>query len=99
MVSICSRMARNTWALVSPGGRFIGHNRRFGAGRRRGKHVLFAFDQRGSIVAGRFESVAVGDGVGGARLHAVAAEDTAVVIDVVDPVSYTHLTLPTKRIV
>ncbi len=33
---------------------------------------------------GQLEAVAVGDGVGGAGLHAVAAEDAAVVVDVVD---------------
>src|SRR5450631_2234291 len=84
MVSICSRMAPNTWPLVSAGGRFVGHDRRLGACRHRGKHVLFAFDQRGSIIAGRFESMAVGNRVGGARLYAIPAENTAIVIDVVD---------------
>ena len=49
-----------------------------------GKHILFAFDQRGRVVAGRFEAVAVRDRVGGAGLHTIAAEDAAVVIDVVD---------------
>ena len=33
-------------ALVSAGGRWVGHNRRLDACRQRGKHVLFAFDQR-----------------------------------------------------
>ena len=55
-----------------------------GARRQGGQHVLFAFDQRGSIVAGYFESVAVRDRVGGAGLHAVTTEDAAIVIDIVD---------------
>ena len=50
----------------------------------RPQQFLFGVDQRRRIVAGDFEIVAVGDGVGGAGFHAVAAEDAAVVVDVVD---------------
>src|SRR5579871_143436 len=48
------------------------------------EHLLFAVNQRRSIVAGEFESVAMCDGVRGAGLHAVSAEDAPVVIDVVN---------------
>jgi hypothetical protein len=50
----------------------------------RHQHVFFAHDQIGGVQAGEFESVTMGNGVGGAGLDAVAAEDAAVVIDVVD---------------
>ena len=59
-------------------------NAAVGARRHRGEHVFFPLDQRGGVVAGGLEAVAVGDGVGGAGLHAVPAENAAVVIDVVD---------------
>src|SRR5579872_645062 len=48
------------------------------------QHVFFAFDQRGCVVAGYFETVAMGDGVSGTGLDAIAAKDAAVVVDVVD---------------
>src|SRR4051812_37706813 len=84
MVSICSLMALNTERLMRSGGHFICHDRWFGARRYRNKHVLLPLDQRGRIVAGHLETVAVRDGVGGAGLHAVAAKNTPVVIDIVD---------------
>src|ERR1035441_2827689 len=62
-------------------GHFIGHNRHFGASRSGSRHGRFALDQRCSIVAGRFEPVAVRYLFVGPRFHAVAAEDAAVVID------------------
>ena len=48
------------------------------------QHVFLAHDQGGGVEAGQLEAVAVGDGVGGAGFDAVAAEDAAVVVDVVD---------------
>src|SRR5579864_4248478 len=48
------------------------------------EHVLLALDQRGGVVAGLFETVAMSNGVGGTSLDAITAEDTAGVIDVVD---------------
>src|SRR6185312_14539583 len=48
------------------------------------QHLFLAVDQRGGVIAGDLEAMAVGDGVGGAGLHAISAEDAAVVIDVVD---------------
>ena len=48
------------------------------------QHSLFAINQCGSVVAGDFEAVAVGDGVGGTGFDAKAAEDAAVVIDVIN---------------
>ena len=62
----------------------------FGAGleRKGGKnwheHVFLAHNQIGGVQRGELEAVAVGDGVGGAGLDTVAAEDAAVVVDVVD---------------
>src|SRR5580698_156186 len=47
------------------------------------EHVFFAHDKRGGVEAGQLETVAVGDGVGGAGFDAIATEDAAVVIDVV----------------
>ena len=46
--------------------------------------LVFAVDQGVDVVGGELEAVAVGDGVGGAGLDAVAAKDAAGVIDVVD---------------
>ena len=48
------------------------------------EHVFFAHDQVGGVEGGELEAVAVGDGVGGAGFNTVAAEDAAVVVDVVD---------------
>ena len=48
------------------------------------QHLLLAVNQRGSVVAGVLESVAVGDGIGGTSLDAVSAKDAAVVVDVID---------------
>ena len=55
-----------------------------GMARRRHQQVFLAHDQGGRVQAGQLEAVAVGDGVRGAGLDAVAAEDAAVVVDVVD---------------
>jgi hypothetical protein len=52
--------------------------------RDRHQHVFLAHDQIGSVQRGQLETVTVGDGVGGAGFNAVAAEDAAVVIDVID---------------
>src|SRR5208337_2269663 len=51
--------------------------------RRSGQQLLLAVYQVAGVVGGQFEAVAVGNCVGGAGLHAIAAEDAAVVIDVV----------------
>src|SRR5258708_17680247 len=48
------------------------------------QHLLFAVDQIRRVEARQFESVAVGDGVGWARLYAIPAENTAVVVNVVN---------------
>src|ERR1043166_9069453 len=48
------------------------------------KHLLFAVDQIGRIQCGDLKSVAVRDGVGGAGLDTISAEDAAVVIDVIN---------------
>jgi hypothetical protein len=52
--------------------------------RSRNEEVFFAHDQGRSVEAGEFEAVAMRDGVGGTGFDAVAAEDAAVVVDVVD---------------
>ena len=48
------------------------------------QHSFFAHDQRGGIVAGQLETVAVCDGVRRAGLDAKTAENTAVIVDIVD---------------
>src|SRR5271156_3088044 len=48
------------------------------------EELLFAVDEGVYVVGGEFETMAVGDGVGGAGFDAIAAEDAAAVIDVVD---------------
>src|ERR1700728_832687 len=48
------------------------------------EHVLFAVDQRGNVIAGDLKTVAVRDGVGGTRFDAIAAEDAARIVDVVN---------------
>src|SRR5689334_13460655 len=53
-------------------------------GLHRSKKLLFAVHQVAGVVSGQFEPVAMGDGVSGTGLNAVAAEDAAVVIDVVN---------------
>src|SRR5262245_36535003 len=52
--------------------------------RQRGQQLLFAIDEIGGIEGCEFEAVPVGDGVGWTSLHAVSAEDAAVVVDVVN---------------
>src|SRR5215208_1905737 len=81
IVSTCSRISRN---ISVRAGVLFRDNRWPGFGRDRRKHILLAHDQGGGIVAGDLEAVAVRDGIGGACFHAVTAEDTAVVVDVVD---------------
>src|SRR5271157_1270216 len=48
------------------------------------EQLLLAVNQVAGVVRGQLEAVTVGDRVGGAGFHAVAAEDAAVVIDVVN---------------
>src|SRR6266576_3561216 len=55
-----------------------------GKHRRRDEEVFLAHDQVGGVEAGELETVAVGDGIGGAGLDTIAAEDAAVVVDIVD---------------
>jgi len=56
-----------------------------GRTRRPGLEELFlAVDERVDVVGREFDAVAVGDGVRGARLDAISAEDAARVVDVVD---------------
>ena len=64
-------------ALVEHG---VGADVRGGAG----EQLLLAINQVAGVVGGQLEAVAVGDGVCRAGLDAIAAEDAAVVIDVVD---------------
>ena len=45
---------------------------------------FFAIDHGIDVIGGELEAVAVGNGVGGASLNAISAEDAARVIDVVD---------------
>src|SRR5580658_1395595 len=59
----------------------LGHT---GLADRRHQHVFLAVDQSRRIERGQFKAVSVSDGVGGAGFDAVAAKDTAVVVDVVD---------------
>ena len=48
------------------------------------EHLLFAVDERGGIVAGELEAMAMSDRVSWTGFNAIAAENTAIVIDVVD---------------
>ena len=48
------------------------------------EQIFLAHDERGGVERGELEAVAMGDGVGGAGFDAVAAEDAAVVVDVID---------------
>src|ERR1017187_1044457 len=48
------------------------------------QQLFLAVNQAAGIECGQLESVSVGDGVSGAGFHAVAAEDAAIVIDVVN---------------
>src|SRR5579875_527617 len=66
------------------GGGLLGDDRRLGARRHRHQHIFLALDQRGGVIAGHFETVAVRYCVGGAGFDAISAEDAAVVIDVVN---------------
>ena len=50
----------------------------------RDQHIFLAHDQVSGVQRSQLEAVTVGDGVSGAGLDAVAAEDAAVVVDVVD---------------
>ncbi|MCU1293765.1 MAG: hypothetical protein JWP08_2615 [Bryobacterales bacterium] len=54
------------------------------ASRHRRKHLFFAHYQGGSVVARAFEPMPVSDRVSRTGLHAIPAEDTAVVINVVN---------------
>src|SRR5208283_2317756 len=51
---------------------------------RSGQQLLFAVNQAAGVVGGQLKPVAVRNRVGGAGFHAIAAEDAAVVIDVVN---------------
>jgi hypothetical protein len=54
------------------------------AGRPRFKKLFFAVNQGVDVVGGQLDAVAMGDGVCGAGLDAVAAENAARIVDVVD---------------
>jgi len=60
--------------------------RSYGVGKHRSRNekVFFAHDESRGIEARKFKTVAMGNGVGGAGLDTVAAEDASVVVDVVD---------------
>ena len=51
---------------------------------RRDEQVFLAHNQVGCVEGGKFKTVAVRNGIGGACLDTVTAEDAAVVVDVVD---------------
>src|SRR5580765_441387 len=53
-------------------------------GPHRRQHLFFAVDQVGGVQRCDLKAVPVGDGVGGAGLNTISAEDAAVVIDVID---------------
>lgn len=56
-----------------------------GTARRPGlEELFFAIDEGIDVVGGKLDAVAVGDRVGGAGFYAVAAEDAAGIIDVID---------------
>ena len=48
------------------------------------EELLFAINEGVDVVGGELDAVAVGDRVGGAGFYAVAAEDAARIIDVID---------------
>jgi hypothetical protein len=50
----------------------------------RGQHLLLAHDQIGRVKGRQFKAVTVRDGISRTGLHTVSAENTAVVVDVVD---------------
>src|SRR3954447_2721745 len=50
----------------------------------RNQHLFFAVNKGRGVVAGELETMTVRNRVGGAGLYAVAAKDTAVVVDVID---------------
>ena len=52
------------------------------------KKLLFAVNQVGSVECRKFKAMAVGNRVSGAGFHAISAEDTTVIVDVV------HLCIP-----
>ena len=47
------------------------------------KQLFLAIDEGVGVIGGYFKIVAVGDGIARASFHAIAAEDTAVIIDVI----------------
>ena len=49
-----------------------------------GQHLLFTVDQVAGVEGGNFEAVSVGDRIRGAGLDAVSAENTSIVIDVIN---------------
>src|SRR6185437_9816544 len=81
-----ARSRRFLWVFLLHGGqRRIGGGRFAGAHRRPGRQeLLFAVNQVAGVVGGQLKAVPVGDGVRGAGLYAVSAEDAAVVINVID---------------
>ncbi len=48
------------------------------------EQLFFAIDEGVGVVGGDFEAMAVGDGVAGASFNTIAAENAAIVVDVVD---------------
>jgi hypothetical protein len=61
-----------------------GHRRAHFTARQRREHLFFAHHQRGSVVARGFEPMPMSNCIRRAGLHAIAAEDTAAVVDVVN---------------
>jgi len=65
-------------------GRVLVRGDHIGKLRHRHQQVFLAHDETRGVEAREFEAMTVGDGVGGAGFDTVAAEDAAVVVDVVD---------------
>src|ERR1700719_727284 len=70
-------------------GSFLRHNDRLlwrqrlaGVGWHRHQQLFFAINEVAGVEGGQFETVSVRDGVRGAGLNAITAEDAAVVVDV-----------------
>src|SRR5579864_2359776 len=73
------------WSLAGGGNRRRSGRARSGFGRGPGFEEFFLAINHGvDVVGSEFEAVAVSDGVGGTRLDAIAAENAAGIVDVVD---------------
>jgi hypothetical protein len=71
-------------ALLRHDDRFLRRERLAGIGGHGYQQSFFAINQVAGIERRQFKAMAVGDGVSGAGFNAIAAEDAAVVVDVID---------------